>query len=62
MKKCKTGKRRFRDEIAAKLMLATLDKGHKRSYWCSFCRGWHLTSQEQRTEKVSQRLTAGSSS
>jgi len=57
-----TGKKRYRDEIAAKLVLATIDKGQKRAYWCSFCRGWHLTSQQQRTRKVSEQLTSGGSS
>ena len=49
------GKYRYRDEIAARLALATLarkDKpGHNecRAYRCSDCRGWHLTSQSRPT-------------
>ena len=43
-------KKRYRDEIAAKLAVAKLrnqDKpGHpeRRAYRCPACRGWHLTS------------------
>lgn len=51
--KCKTGKRRYRDEIAAKLALAKTsrrDSGERRYYFCTFCKSFHLTSQEQRTE------------
>lgn len=57
-----TGKKRFRDEIAAKLAMSSINMdGNKRVYRCGFCRGWHMTSQEQRTEKVSRQLTSGSS-
>lgn len=55
MTRCKTNKRRFRDEIAAKLALSRMvwnDKGAIRVYRCNLCRGFHITSQEQRTKKV----------
>lgn len=48
-------KRRFRDEIAAKIALAEAQrrgKGEKRYYYCKMCRCFHLTSQEQRTERA----------
>jgi hypothetical protein len=52
MNKCsKTRKVRFRSDLDAKIALARrqwADKGERRSYRCPFCRGWHLTSQEQR--------------
>lgn len=47
-----TGKRRYKDEISAKLALATAQrrgKGEKRHYGCGSCRGQHLTSQDRRT-------------
>lgn len=44
-------KRRFRDEIAAKLALAGIEqdgdvreKAPRRAYRCQACGGWHLTS------------------
>jgi hypothetical protein len=45
---------RYRDRIAALLALATVrtqDKSHRakveaRAYFCSSCRGWHLTSRK----------------
>jgi hypothetical protein len=52
MTQCKTKKRRFRDEIAAKLALSRMvckDKGAIRVYHCNLCRGFHITSQPQRT-------------
>lgn len=53
--RCKTRKRRYRDEIAAKLALATIqreDKAHRpdqevRAYYCRECHGWHLTHREE---------------
>lgn len=50
MTKC--SKQRFRDEIAAKLALAEIqrkgkgsrEKTEQRAYRCPDCRGWHLTS------------------
>lgn len=50
----KCGKVLYRDEIAAKLALAELqrrDKGEQRIYRCNICSGapWHLTGQEKRT-------------
>lgn len=45
-----SGKVRYRDEVAAGLALATLQRqdkdGHteQRAYRCPACRGWHLTS------------------
>lgn len=48
-------KRRFRDEIAAKLALSHIDqkagpraKEPRRAYRCPGCKGWHLTSQSRR--------------
>ena len=52
---CETGKRRFRDEVAAMFALAThaegkrRDKDEERVYRCPMCRGWHLTSQPIRS-------------
>lgn len=49
-KRCQD-KRRYRDELGAKVALASAqarDKGEKRAYRCPFCRGWHLTSQERK--------------
>jgi len=53
--KCKTtGKVSFRDEIAAKIALGRLmarplrERKEQRTYLCSFCHYWHLTSQEVR--------------
>ena len=45
-------KRRYRDDIAAKLALAKIarkdsgarEKNERRAYRCPKCRGWHLTS------------------
>jgi len=45
-------KKRFRDEIAAKLALATVQhrdnpkrpRCEQRAYYCKPCRRWHLTS------------------
>jgi hypothetical protein len=47
---------RYRDRIAALLVLATVraqDKSHRakvevRAYLCTSCRGWHLTSRKPR--------------
>lgn len=58
MRKCrKTHKIRYRDDIAAKLALARVSKGKRsrskdeqRAYFCSFCRGYHLTSQPHKYE------------
>jgi hypothetical protein len=44
---CPTGKIRYRDELAARIALAKLqraDRGQRRAYRCPPCRGWHLTS------------------
>ena len=55
MAKCR--KRKFRDEVAAKLALATIHRKdnanradrEQRAYRCPECRGaWHLTHQEKR--------------
>jgi hypothetical protein len=45
-------KRAFRDELGAKIALASAkrrDKGERRYYPCNICHKWHLTSQELRT-------------
>ncbi|MFA7265753.1 MAG: hypothetical protein WC054_05525 [Candidatus Nanopelagicales bacterium] len=45
---------RYRDQIAALLALAVLDRqaknGHdeQRAYRCPNCKGWHLTSEAKR--------------
>lgn len=47
----KTRKVSYHTELDAKIALAELkhkDKGQQRCYRCSFCRRWHLTSQERR--------------
>lgn len=52
----KTGKTRYRDEIAAKIALASAQhadgsrraKIETRAYRCPDCKGWHLTSQKVR--------------
>lgn len=56
MARGKCGKIIIRDELDAKIILARLvwkDKGQSRAYECSVCYGhiWHVTSQEQETEK-----------
>ena len=51
-------KRRFRSEIDAKIVLSrvqwqdkpTREKVEQRVYRCNICRGYHLTSQPQRTQ------------
>lgn len=55
MMRCKTRKRPFRDELAAKIALSeriARDKGETRTYKCEFCPAWHLTSQPLKTERV----------
>jgi hypothetical protein len=48
---CRTGKRRFRDELAAKFALMKAGNSRQprrrecRYYYCKFCEGYHLTSQ-----------------
>ncbi|WP_144722219.1 hypothetical protein [Cellulosimicrobium sp. TH-20] len=50
-------KRRYVDEVAARLTLATIhrvDSSRRptietRPYFCPRCRGWHLTSEPERT-------------
>lgn len=47
-----THKDRFPNELEAKIVLAKLkwkDKGQKRVYRCHMCKGYHLTSQEQKS-------------
>lgn len=56
MARGKCGKIIIRDELSAKILLARLvwrDKGQFRTYECNICYGqvWHVTSQEQKTEK-----------
>jgi hypothetical protein len=47
---CPTGKRRFRDSIAAKIALASTQqarhgrRNETRVYRCPSCAGWHLSS------------------
>jgi hypothetical protein len=56
--KCKkTGKTRYIDRIRADLVLENIQlrsrreiRDEKRSYRCSFCGGYHLTSQDRLTE------------
>ena len=60
--RCKaTGKRRFRDEIAAKLALAEMQRAgrdEKRCYFCPSCRGWHVTSEPLKERKDPKALTS----
>lgn len=52
---CASGKARYRDKVAAMLVLATVrrrDGSHRpkleaRAYRCPQCRGWHLTSKRR---------------
>ncbi|MDX3074602.1 hypothetical protein [Streptomyces sp. MI02-7b] len=49
---CPTRKWRYRDRIAAQLVLAVMDRTDPRrrecrAYHCPLCHGWHLTSQRQ---------------
>jgi hypothetical protein len=49
-RRCPSGKWRYRDRIAAQLVLATIDRTdpkrrEQRTYQCPTCRSWHLTSQ-----------------
>lgn len=61
LKKCPTGKRMFRDEIAAGVALAriervddaTREEQPQRFYRCEFCHRVHLTSQPKRAGLVS---------
>lgn len=54
MSRCK--KIRYRDEVGAKFALAKiaagnnkLERRHEQSHYrCPYCKGWHLTSEEQR--------------
>lgn len=53
MKCAVTSKRRYRDEIGARLALAKTqsarakgDRFETRVYRCPACRGWHLTSKK----------------
>lgn len=57
--KCPSGKKRFRDQIAADLALARISQRddtsrpatERRAYSCGRCRGgWHLTSQPRRSQ------------
>lgn len=64
MKRCRSGKPRYRDELAAKIAAAKVE-GHanrhpsgddwepQRAYYCNWCGGFHLTTQEQKTERRS---------
>ena len=50
-------KKKFRDEIAAKMTLARIQRidnpkretDERRTYFHAACKAWHLTSQPQRT-------------
>jgi hypothetical protein len=58
---CKTGKLRYRDENAARVVLVASrfrravgrgkDRREERVYQCQFCLGWHLTSTPFRPKK-----------
>jgi len=54
---CESGKFRYRTELDAKIGMSNLQfketmgdvrRAEKRAYFCSSCRGWHLTSQAKR--------------
>lgn len=55
---CPTGKRRYRDDLAARIALAGIrhrnhapHRQEQRAYRCPKCRGWHLTSQPRRRKE-----------
>ncbi len=51
----KSGKIRYHDQLDAQIALAKLvwkDKGEKRIYRCPACKGFHTTSQAQRTKRA----------
>jgi hypothetical protein len=59
MRRC--NKRRYRDEIAAKLALEHIsykdhrrEKNESRCYRCNMCKGYHLTSVPYREKVVSE--------
>lgn len=61
MARGKCGKVIIRTELDAKIILARLvwrDQGAFRAYECNICYGnvWHVTSQEQRTEKKTRMI------
>lgn len=53
--KCKTRKRFFATELDAKIALSSRRAAggdEKRYYKCNLCPGYHLSSQDQRTERI----------
>lgn len=54
---CPSKKRRYKDELAAKIALASTravtrastERGEKRIYPCPRCGGWHITSNNRGT-------------
>lgn len=57
---CPTGKRRYYDELRARIVLARIQRSNnpnrqeKRTYHCRQCRGWHLTSRPTHGKQTSQ--------
>jgi hypothetical protein len=51
---CPSGKRKFRDELAAKIRVGLFRSRRKhpvRAYRCPLCGSWHITSQSKRSGK-----------
>lgn len=67
MTQCPTGKSRYRDEIAAKMALSAVQhqdkswrpKLEQKAYRCPLCRGWHLTSQQNRPKRKGSQQSRG---
>ena len=57
VRRCKvTGKVRYDSQTQADGVLRSIRRqSEKHSYRCWFCRGWHLTSQEQRFRAIPDR-------
>lgn len=59
MRKCESGKWRYRTEIDAKLALADIQHRdsstrlhmEQRAYRCTECRGWHLTHRKAKASE-----------
>lgn len=52
MKRCVTGKRRYSRLRSMIVLTDAVRRGRdeRRSYYCRFCEGWHLTKQPKRVE------------
>lgn len=62
-RKCPTGKRRYKDRIAALLAIESANrrkherrgKNERRAYLCQMCRYWHVTSEPKRLPAQSKK-------